>query len=95
MRFRIALGVIAAMLLLLLAAGGISALTQESIEDKMCNNQKFTLRQIDILAGTAQELVGVGSSRRTVDDTAAYLLRFEHMRDEINRRLRELDNDYC
>ncbi len=95
MKLKTLVVVIAASLLLLLGISLVSVWGKESIEDKVCDNQKFTLRQIDLLAVAATGLVETSSSGRSADSIELYVTRFDRMRTEIAMRLNELDDDYC
>jgi type II secretory pathway component PulJ len=93
-RFMIALALIAILFMALIGLSAYTAMTHVSIEDKVCENQKFTLSQMDWINEQAQGLI-VGSSRRTADETAFIIQQFQNRRNQIQSRLIELDKEYC
>jgi hypothetical protein len=83
----------AAFFLLLMGLGAWDTIGKESLEQKMCSNQKFTLRQLDIIANETSHLAA--ASAHTADEVSDYVIKFQVMRDEIAVRRMELDRDYC
>lgn len=94
MKLRILAVLVCLAVLITVVLSIVGTFTKESIEDKMCDNQKFTMEQLRILADNATLLVSSGRNR-TADEIQDYILVFQTMRDELDKREHELDADYC